>query len=149
MNIKNLKPSKGRFKQGYVNPQSCKKLFESQKNTPIIYRSSYEKVFIQWLESNKNVVHWGSECVKIPYVNKATGEKHTYYPDYVVEKTDGVYLIEIKPYSQTRQPVGVPRESYQWQEYVKNISKWEAAQEFCEQHNMKFKILTEHTITRL
>ena len=54
--IKKLKPSKSsRYDQGYIDPKSCKKIFESQKNKPIIYRSSYEKKVIMWLETNKNV----------------------------------------------------------------------------------------------
>ena len=56
MNIKSLKPTKNsRYKQGYVNPKSCKKLISTLSNEPIIYRSSYELKFINWLEQNKNV----------------------------------------------------------------------------------------------
>ena len=41
MDIKNLKPSRNsRYKQGYVNPKSCKKLFPSIIHEAIIYRSS-------------------------------------------------------------------------------------------------------------
>ena len=68
---KHLKPKKnGRFQQGYINPNSCKKLFESVKNQPIIYRSSWEKRFIYWCESNKNVKYWGSECTCIKDLKK-------------------------------------------------------------------------------
>ena len=54
MNIKQLKPRRdGRYEQGYINQESCKKLFPSQmKFEKIIYRSSYEKKFIYWLENN-------------------------------------------------------------------------------------------------
>lgn len=146
--IKNLKPSnKSRYKQGYINPKSCTKLFESQRNEKIIYRSSYEKRFIMWLEKSGKVLHWGSECVCIHYTG-ADGQPHHYYPDYVVEFTDGTKsLIEIKPYNQTVKPD--PRCQWAVEEFKKNMLKWTAAKAFCERNGMSFKILTEHTINRL
>ena len=81
MDIKQLKPSKkSRYNQGYINPTSCKKLFPTMVKQEIIYRSSYEKKFITWLESNKSVKYWGSECLKIPYLY-IDGKMHNYYPD--------------------------------------------------------------------
>lgn len=150
-NIKNLKPNKhGRYRQGTINPYSCKKLFESQKSTPIIYRSSYEKRFVQWLESNHNVTHWGSECIAIKYRRLDDDTEHTYYPDYLVETINGNYLVEVKPYNQTRPPDPLlPHSSYAWQTYITNMSKWKAAQEFCERNNLHFKIITEKSIFRM
>ena len=157
-NIKKQKPSR-RYKGGQINPHSCKKLFESQINSPIIYRSSYERDFIYWLENSPKVSRWGSECVGISYTNLRDGSKHIYYPDYIMEifkdqnnpslGTDMV-LVEIKPYNQTKAPdPTIPKDSYAWNEYIRNISKWRAAQEFCKKNNMFFKIFTEHTISRL
>lgn len=146
--IKCLKPSKkSRYKQGYVNPDSLKKLFESQKNEPVIYRSSYERKFIQWLERSPKVVGWGSECICINYVG-ADGANHHYYPDYLVEFTDGRKVVfEIKPYNQTVRP----DRSNQWacSEYSKNVRKWKAAAEFCSRNGIEFQIITEKTIERL
>lgn len=149
--IKSLKPSKrSRYQQGYINPLSCKKLFESQRSTPIIYRSSYEKLFIQWLERSSKVLRWGSECVRINYVNANDGKQHSYYPDYLVETTDGVYLIEVKPYNQTVKPsADTPKDSYAWTTYITNVSKWKYAQTYCDNNGLKFKILTEKTIHKL
>ena len=49
--IKSLRPSKkSRYEQGYVNPNTCKKVFESQRGIPIIFRSSLEKKFVIWCE---------------------------------------------------------------------------------------------------
>lgn len=146
--IKSLKPSKkSRYKQGYINPKSCTKLFESQQNEPIIYRSSYEKKFIRWLEKSDRVLRWGSECICIPYTG-ADGQPHHYYPDYVVEFTNGTKsLIEIKPYNQTVRPD--PRCQWAVEEFKKNVLKWLAAEEFCKRNGMSFKVITEHTINRL
>lgn len=146
MNIKDLKPSRrSRYTQGYVNPQTCKKLID--RSNPIIYRSSYEKKFMIWLESCKRVVRWGSECVSIPYLF-IDGKTHRYYPDYYVEMDDGSkMLIEIKPANQTRPPVN--ENSWAAREWARNSCKWKAAQEFCASKNIQFKILTENTINKL
>ena len=148
MNIKNLKPSKSsRYKQGYVNPKSCKKLIPSLSNEPIIYRSSYELKFINWLEWNKNVKCWGSECITIPYyyIDKKT---HQYHPDYFVEFVNGDKLVvEIKPHNQPIKPMN--ENGWAGTEYTKNMSKWRAAQDFCKAKGYQFKILTEKTIDKL
>ena len=156
-NIKQVRPN-ARYKAGKINPDSCTKLFESQKHAPIIYRSSYERDFIYWLERSPKVLHWGSECVGIPYVNLGDGTHHTYYPDYIIEMVDTkkvnnpsyVVLVEVKPYKQTQPPDPMlPRDSYAWKEYIRNRSKWKAAQEFCQKNNISFRIITERTIQRL
>ena len=148
MNIKQLKPSKnGRYKQGYINPRSCKKLFEQFSRDNIIYRSSYELKFIMWLENNNKVKRWGSECFYIPYLY-FDGTTHKYYPDYFVEMVDGSKMvIEIKPYNQTQKPIN--ENSWAAKEYTKNICKWKAAMDFCESKGYIFKVLTEKTINQL
>lgn len=148
MNIKQFKPNKrGRYEQGYINPSSCKKLFKSQTNEPIIFRSSYERTFVYWLESCERVKYWASECIKIPY-EYIDGKTHNYYPDYIVEMENGDKLvIEIKPKNQTIRPVNENSKSYEM--YVRNMCKWKAAKRYCEMNGYKFQILTEETISRL
>jgi hypothetical protein len=107
MDIKKLRPKKnGRFKQGYINPNSCKKLYESQRNKPIIYRSSYEKIFIEYLESSKSVESWGSECIGIKYIDKFDNTEHEYFPDYVAKINGVTHIFEVNlinnVYHQTR-----------------------------------------------
>lgn len=146
MDIKNLKPRRqSRYNQGYIDPKSCKKLIDRSK--PIIYRSSYEKRFMIWLENCSKVARWGSECVKIPYLF-VDGKMHEYYPDYYVEFADGAkILVEIKPLNQTHPPVN--ENSWAAKEWTKNSCKWKATQEFCAAKGFQFKILTENTINRL
>jgi hypothetical protein len=148
MNIKQLKPSKSsRYTQGYVDPTTCKKLFEQVSNQRIIYRSSYELKFITWLENSDKVKRWGSECFYIPYLYK-DGTTHKYYPDYFVEMVDGTKLvIEVKPYNQTQKPIN--DNCWAAKEYVKNVCKWKAAIEFCKNKGYIFKVLTEKTINQL
>jgi hypothetical protein len=148
MNIKNLTPSKkSRYKQGYIDPRSCKKVFEQLSRDRIIYRSSYEFKFIMWLENSDKVSRWGSECIKIPYL-WVDGTTHSYYPDYFVEMVDGTkMLVEIKPHNQTQKPMN--ENCWGAKEYAKNMCKWKAAQEFCQKKGFIFKVLTEKTINQL
>ena len=151
MNIKQVRPSKKRYRQGYINPNSCKKLMESQSSAPIIYRSSYEKNFIYYLESSPHIKSWASECVAIPYINKLDGQSHRYYPDFfIITEDDQKILVEIKPKNQTVPPkTPLDPNGYAWKEYIKNRCKWSAALDFCERNGLIFKILTEETISKL
>lgn len=148
-NIKSLKPSKrSRYQQGYINPESCKKLFPELKYEKIIYRSSYEKKFLVWLETNNQIKNWGSECISIKYFSALDNKYHTYYPDYFVVLENGEkWVIEIKPYNQTIKPINENQRNYK--EYIKNICKWREAEKFCKANGYKFKILTEKTIDKL
>ena len=147
--IKHLKPRKnGRYQQGYINPLSCKKLFPGLKRDIIIYRSSYEKKFIHWLESNPNVKYWGSECINIQYQSLIDNKIHTYFPDYLLEMTTGEkILVEIKPHNQTVPPVN--ENGWAYNEYMKNKCKWKAAKEYCDSRGLKFRILTERSIDKM
>lgn len=149
MDIKQLKPSKNsRYNQGYISPIACKKLFESEKNKPIIYRSSWEKKFIYWCESCKKVKNWGSECTCINYYNPVDRKNHRYFPDFVVEMVDGTILIvEIKPYNQTCVPSA--ENSWASRTFAINSAKWSTLKQICEERSYKFCILTEKTISKL
>ena len=149
MDIKQLKPKKnGRFSQGYIDPNGCKKLFEGVKRQPIIYRSSWEKKFIFWCESCSKVKHWGSECTCIKYYNPVDKKLHRYYPDFVVEMQDGkVLIVEIKPENQTKAPD--TENSWASRTYAINSAKWKEIKRLCEEKGYQFCILTEKTINRL
>ncbi len=145
MNIKELRPSaKSRYEQGYVNPNSCKKLFESLRGEPIIFRSSLEKKFVTWCETNSKVKAWGSECMQIPYWDPRDEKTHTYNPDFAVEMVDGKKIIvEIKPYSQSIKPKYPYREDWNWNNYIKNTLKWKAAKEYLDARGIGFVVVTE------
>ena len=149
MNIKELRPSKkSRFEQGYINPASCKKLFESLRGTPIIFRSSLEKKFVTWCETNPNVRAWGSECMQIRYLDPRDEKMHTYNPDFAVEMTDGTRMVvEIKPYAQSVKPPYPYRDDWNWRNYIKNQLKWRAAKEKCDAAGVKFVVVTERFFT--
>lgn len=135
-----------RWKQGYIDPRACKKLIEKNSGLPIPYRSSYERRFIEYCESSPDIAAWGYECIPIKYRSALDNKEHTYWPDFYLRKTDGSrYIIEIKPYAQTRQP-NQDTSRYAHREYYRNVSKWNAANQFANERGMSFIILTEHTL---
>ena len=142
--IKKLKPHKNsKYHQGYLDKNSCKKLFSSTKNEPIIYRSGLELQFIQFCENNPKIKKWASEPITIKYISRFDEKEHNYYPDYIVETESGNHIIvEIKPYNQTIKP-SINDSKWLKEQWIKNTDKWNAANEFAHNHNAKFIIITE------
>jgi len=86
--------------------------YVSQKMGVIMtYRSGWELVYFQWLDTISTVAKFYSESIKIPYVaNKKTGKIRNYIPDLLVVYTDGTRkLIEIKPKSKLLQTTNVKK----------------------------------------
>jgi len=121
--------------------------------TRIIYRSMWEKKFMIFCDHTSTIVEWGSEEIIIPYRSPIDGRVHRYYPDFYIKilTKSGKYekyVIEVKPKRQTQKPNEKPkRKTAAWKRevltWIKNRAKWDAAEDFCEDRQMKFKILTE------
>lgn len=134
---------KSRYKQGVIDPTTCKKLYESQKKEPIKYQSGLELKFIQYCETMTYIKYWGNEPFSIKYVSRIDKKTHEYFPDFIIENRDGKRaLIEIKPYAQTIKP---PMNSSLWakEAWIKNVDKWRAARKWANEHDMDFIIVTE------
>ena len=142
--IKKLKPKKnGFYKQGIIDPKNCKKYYNTCKDDPIIYRSGLELQFINYCEQNPKIVKWASEPIKIPYFSRMLKREQNYYPDYIIENSDGVRcIVEIKPHNQTIKP-NAQDNAWLKENWVRNNDKWLAAKKFADDHNMKFIIVTE------
>lgn len=120
----------------------------------ITYRSLWERQAFRWLDDNPDVLEWNSEGVVIPYRCKTDGKPHRYFMDlYIKFKTGQVYLIEIKPEKQTQPPKQPKRQTKRYLKevmtYAKNISKWEAATNYCGNRGWIFEIWTEKTLKKL
>ena len=118
----------------------------------IICRSSWERKFCRWCDLNENVLQWGSEEFSIPYVSPLDNRIHKYFPDFIIKLKENsgkikTYVIEVKPKKQTRPPKTPKRRTksyiYEATEYAKNQAKWKAAEEFCADRRIEFKIITE------
>ena len=121
----------------------------------IYYRSSWERRFMVYCDRNEKIIEWGSEEVIIPYRSPIDGKIHRYFPDFYikVKQQNGSIkkmLIEIKPYNQCQPPQIPKRKTPKFINEVRtwgiNKAKWKAANEFCLDRQMEFKILTEHEL---
>jgi hypothetical protein len=134
------------------------KNYQKYKGDPtnVIYRSSWELKFLKYCDDNDNVLEFGSEEIIVPYMSPLDGKIHRYFPDFYIkvkEKTGDIkkYLIEIKPKKQVMGPTTNPkRKTKSWvnevKEYAKNKAKWKAAEEYCANRLLEFKILTEEDL---
>lgn len=142
---------KEKYYQGRYSPKNPEKYKGDYKN--IIYRSSWELRFMKYCDDNPNIIEWGSEEFFINYFDPTTNKIRRYFPDFFVKIRNKMgeikkYIIEVKPKKQTIQPKPNPkRKTKSWINevitYEKNLSKWKAAKEFCDDNLMEFKIITE------
>lgn len=126
--------------------------------TNIICRSSWERIFAKWCDTNSGVLSWSSEETVIPYVDPVDKRWHRYFVDFKIKiKTrEGIktFFIEIKPAVQTQKPKEPKRKTPKTQArylsevrtYIKNKAKWEAAEMYAKQRNNEFKVLTEYDL---
>ena len=120
--------------------------------TKVVYRSSWELKFMNYCDTNINILEWGSEEVYMWYRSPVDNRPHRYFPDFYIKvrEKDGTikkYIIEVKPQRQTKPPArpkrqtkGYLREAF---EYAKNQAKWKAANEWCLDRGFEFKVITE------
>ncbi len=105
-------------KQGYhVSPKAGR----------VYYRSSYELAYYKMLDRDGDVISYTTEPFSIPYVFE--GKEKNYVPDILVVRKQSIELIEVKPQKLVELPV--------------NQSKAEAAEEYCEDKDIDYKIITE------
>tara|TARA_B100001564_G_scaffold281764_1_gene244235 strand:+ start:1233 stop:1667 length:435 start_codon:yes stop_codon:yes gene_type:complete len=118
----------------------------------IVYRSLWEKKYMKYCDHTPSILEWGSEEIIIPYRSPIDNRVHRYYPDFyikVLEKSGKTskYIVEIKPKKQTKPPYGKDKRTVAYKRealtFAKNRAKWNAAEDFCEDRQMKFLILTE------
>lgn len=113
-------------------------------------RSSWEFVMMRTFDEHPGVEKWASESIQIPYRDPLTGKYSIYVPDFFVVYVDKdskkhAEVIEVKPSTQTlREKVGNNR--YNQEQYIKNMAKWEAANNWCKQQGIKFRVINENEI---
>ena len=131
-------------------PQNPRKYKGNPNN--IVCRSNWEKKFCQWCDTNENILLWASEEFSIPYVSPLDRRVHKYYPDFLIKVQEGGgairdYVIEVKP---KRQCIPPKRKSkvtksyiYEAKTYEVNKAKWRAAEDWCKDRRLIFKVITE------
>ena len=124
--------------------------------TNIVYRSLWERKFMNYCDITESVSEWQSEEFWIPYRSPIDNRTHRYFPDFYIKYKDSSgkrrsVVIEVKPKSQTKMPPQNPKKrtkswAYSVRTYAVNQAKWKAAREFCKDRNIEFKIMTEHEL---
>jgi hypothetical protein len=117
----------------------------------IKYRSSWELVFMRFLDDNPSVINWGSECLHIPYKHPIKNKNTIYVPDFFIVYVDKngkkhAEVIEIKPLKESvMEQTRSPRDRIM---LAINLVKWQAAQAWCAANNMAFRLVTEQQLFR-
>lgn len=119
-------------------------------------RSSWERLFCQWLDVNPQVKKWSSEIMHIEYFDPVKRKKRRYYPDFLMQVEDKqgnliTYLVEVKPHKESHPPRAdkrktkktLMREELKW---LTNQAKFQAATEYCKRRKWVFKIITEREL---
>lgn len=115
----------------------------------ITFRSKWELRFMEFCDDNINILKWGSEEIRIPYMKPTTKRIHHYFPDFFIlyKNSKGALvkeLIEIKP---KKEAVLTAKSSlYDKVSFAINSAKWDAAKQFCAEHGMVFRVLTEKSL---
>jgi hypothetical protein len=121
-----VKKRKAKFREGWHQSTKMGKNF--------YYRSGYEKIVYECLDSWHEVIAYEAEPFEIPYIHE--GQCHNYIPDAFIAFLDGHKEVwEIKPANQTL--------------LEKNQSKWFSAKKACEARGWGFEFITETTINKL
>jgi len=137
----------GRFAQGKFTLKNPDKYVGNKTPT---YRSSWEFAFMKFCDEHPSVNKWASEAIRIPYRNPLSGKQTIYVPDFFIAYSDAkgkqrVELIEVKPENQTvKEKLG--RSRHNQAHWIVNQAKWEAANSYCKQKGIRFRIVTEQDI---
>tara|TARA_Y100001972_G_C7428518_1_gene220852 strand:- start:63 stop:503 length:441 start_codon:yes stop_codon:yes gene_type:complete len=120
----------------------------------VIFRSLWERNAFRWCENNPNVKLWNSEGVVVPYKCSVDKKLHRYFVDLLIEMDNKkVFLVEIKPKSQTMPPKKKSRKTKRYINEVvtfsKNQDKWNAADKFAKHNGWQFQVWTEETLKNL
>jgi hypothetical protein len=145
--------AKRKYRQGTYTPKNPDKWINCRENQQIIYRSSWERKFMMFLDENPAVLECGSENLIIKYINPLKKKWARYFPDFYVKIQDKQgkiteYIIEVKPSKETQAPQrkqGKRRKTliYERATYMVNISKWAYAKKYCESKGYIFKLIGE------
>ena len=113
------------------------------------YRSGWEWTFMNFCDTNPNVLQWASEAVHINYRNPLTGRNTIYVPDFLITYQDAggrqhAEVVEVKPLKETT--LEGAKNIRDQAAAVLNMAKWEAARNWCRAHGLTFRVVTENDI---
>jgi len=136
-----------KWAQNFYTPKNPHKYVGKKKP---YYRSGWELVFMQFCDSNENVIQWASEAIAIPYKNPLTGKPSRYIPDFFVlyENKRGQQVAEIVEIKPKKQSLIESRTASAKDRAIVavNHAKWAAAKAYCQRLGVAFRVITEDDI---
>lgn len=121
----------------------------------VVYRSGWELKVMNWCDTSPQVKEWSSEEVVIPYLCETDKRIHRYFMDFYIQYKDNrIVLVEVKPAKETAPPkagrgIARARVLNEGLTYIKNQSKWKAAQQYALDRGWTFEIWTEHRLREM
>ena len=138
-----------KFAQGIYEVRNPEKYIGNHKPR---YRSGWEFTFMQFCDSNKNVLKWASEALVIPYRHPLTGKPTNYIPDFFVvyQNKHGKQIAEVVEIKPKKQSLIESRVASARDRAVVaiNHAKWIAASAYCRQNGFTFRVVTEDDLFR-
>ena len=133
-----------KWAQGIYTPKNAEEYIGNHQPK---YRSGWELTFMTFCDTNKNVIYWASEALRIPYKHPVTGKPTIYIPDFFVvyENKHGqkiAEVVEIKPKKQSIIESKVANTKDRIVVAI-NHAKWAAAMGYCKSQGYTFRVITE------
>ena len=135
--------------KGLYTPRNPEKYLGDPRK--IRFLSSWELSFMNFCDTNPNVIAWGSEEFRVKYFNPIKNKVCDYIPDFIVKYKDAqgnviTEVIEIKPLKETA--LKPKMSAYDKVALVVNHAKWTAAKAMCDAAGIRFRVLTEQEMFR-
>lgn len=141
-----------KYYSGRFTPKNPQKYDGDHNN--IVFRSHWERQVLRWCDDHPDIEKYSSEEIIVPYVCGTDGKLHRYFVDLKIRfKSGKTFLIEIKPKKETLPPKQPARKTRRYVTevltYVKNQSKWKAANLYAVEAGYEFQVWTEETLKNL
>lgn len=111
-------------------------------------RSLWERRVCKFFDESEKIKKWSFEEIEIPYIHPIDKQVHRYIPDFLIQvEQNNIHksiIVEVKPLKQVHLKESASSKDKLIFEI--NKAKWNAAEKFCEKHQMQFQILTEKDI---
>lgn len=136
-----------KFANDLFTPKNPKKYIGN--HTPR-YRSSWELVFMNFCDTNDNVLQWASESIIIKYKHPFTGKITNYIPDFFVvyQNKFGKRMAEVVEIKPKKQSIIESKTASAKNKIIVaiNHAKWAAANAYCKAHGFVFRVITEQDL---
>jgi hypothetical protein len=133
-----------KYAQGIYTPKHPEKYIGNHQPK---YRSGWELTFMTFCDTNRNVLYWASEALRIPYKHPLTGKPTIYIPDFFVvyQNKHGQKIAEVVEIKPKKQSIIESKVSNAKDRIVVaiNHAKWASAMAYCKSQGYTFRVITE------